>query len=391
MVNTAHDKPIILIIDDTPSNITLMSGILNNTYKVKAATNGKKGLEVAATSPLPDLILLDIMMPEMDGYQVCDALKKSSASSDIPVIFLTAKNESEDEEKGLKMGAVDYITKPVSPPIALSRIASHVELFRQKKALIESQRALSDEINEAASYIQSLLPQKLDQDTIKSSWQHIPCSALGGDAFGHHWLDDDHMAIFLIDVCGHGVGAAMLCISAINSLRSESLANTDFKSPASVLNGLNKAFPMEAQNLKYFTMWYGVYSQSTKSLKFASAGHPHAILLKKESDKDDVSLNKLETKGIAIGCFEEAEYREEQVYLASSNKLYVFSDGVYEITDKNDHEMTLENFSDLVEKKFCDDNKLQSADIYAEINHMQKVAGPLNDDFSILELIFKHN
>ena len=115
------------------------------------------------------------------------------------------------------MGAVDYITKPVSPPIALSRIASHVELFRQKKALIESQRALSDEINEAASYIQSLLPQKLDQDTIKSSWQHIPCSALGGDAFGHHWLDDNHMAIFLIDVCGHGVGAAMLCISAINS------------------------------------------------------------------------------------------------------------------------------------------------------------------------------
>ena len=80
MVNTAHDKPIILIIDDTPSNITLMSGILNNTYKVKAATNGKKGLEIAATSPLPDLILLDIMMPEMDGYQVCDALKKSSAT-----------------------------------------------------------------------------------------------------------------------------------------------------------------------------------------------------------------------------------------------------------------------------------------------------------------------
>jgi len=158
-----------------------------------------------------------------------------------------------------------------------------------------------------------------------------------------------------------------------------------------VLNGLNKAFPMEAQNLKYFTMWYGVYSKSTKSLKYASAGHPHAILLKKESDKDNPLLHKLETKGIAIGCFEEAAYKEEQVYLASSNKLYVFSDGVYEITDKNDHEMTLENFSDLVEKKFCDDNKLQSADIYAEINHMQKVAGPLNDDFSILELILKHN
>ena len=183
----------------------------------------------------------------------------------------------------------------------------------------------------------------------------------------------------------------MLCISAINSLRSESLTNTDFKSPASVLNGLNKAFPMEAQNLKYFTMWYGVYSKITKSLKFASAGHPHAILLKNESDKDNVSLHKLETKGIAIGCFEEAEYKEEQVCLAASNKLYVFSDGVYEITYKNDHEMTLEDFTNIVSKQFNKTDALQSDLIYKEIKKLKKNEGPLDDDFSIVELIINHS
>ena len=98
-----------------------------------------------------------------------------------------------------------------------------------------------------------------------------------------------------------------------------------------------------------------------------NAGHPHAILLKNESDKDNVSLHKLETKGIAIGCFEEAEYKEEQVCLAASNKLYVFSDGVYEITYKNDHEMTLEDFTNIVSKQFNKTDALQSDLIYEEI------------------------
>ena len=128
MINT--DKATILIIDDTPANISLMSGLLQDQYKIKAATTGKKGLEIAALKPQPDLILLDIMMPEMDGYEVCKVLKTNPQTVEIPVIFLTAKAESQDEEKGLKMGAVDYITKPVSPPIALTRIATHIDLYQ---------------------------------------------------------------------------------------------------------------------------------------------------------------------------------------------------------------------------------------------------------------------
>jgi putative two-component system response regulator len=122
------EKKTILVVDDTPDNLSLMSGLLKDDYKVKVANNGEKALKIAATAPQPDLILLDIMMPGMDGYEVCQLLKKNPATINIPVIFLTAKAEVEDEKKGLELGAVDYLTKPVSPPIVMARVKNHLAL-----------------------------------------------------------------------------------------------------------------------------------------------------------------------------------------------------------------------------------------------------------------------
>ena len=122
------EKKTVLVVDDTPDNLSLMSGLLKDDYKVKVANNGEKALKIAATDPQPDLILLDIMMPGMDGYEVCQFLKKNPATMNIPVIFLTAKVEVEDEKKGLELGAVDYLTKPVSPPIVMARVKNHLAL-----------------------------------------------------------------------------------------------------------------------------------------------------------------------------------------------------------------------------------------------------------------------
>ncbi len=122
------EKKTILVVDDTPDNLSLMSGLLKDDYKVKVANNGEKALKIAAADPQPDLILLDIMMPGMDGYEVCQFLKKNPATVNIPVIFLTAKAEVEDEKKGLELGAVDYLTKPVSPPIVMARVKNHLAL-----------------------------------------------------------------------------------------------------------------------------------------------------------------------------------------------------------------------------------------------------------------------
>ncbi|MEZ9231466.1 HD domain-containing phosphohydrolase [Vibrio amylolyticus] len=135
MQNESEQKPVILVVDDIPDNIHTLSGILSDQFKIKAATSGKKAIQIANTTPKPHLILLDIMMPEMDGYQVCQELKSNPLTSDIPVIFVTAKAEVVDEQKGFELGAVDYITKPISPPIVKARVQTHIALHNQNLEL----------------------------------------------------------------------------------------------------------------------------------------------------------------------------------------------------------------------------------------------------------------
>jgi putative two-component system response regulator len=138
------EKPTILVVDDTPDNITLLCSLLGEDYRNKVATNGIKALKIARSEPYPDLILLDIMMPDMDGYEVCRQLKADKATRDIPVIFLTAKTQEGDETLGFKLGAVDYITKPIVPPILLARVQTHLAL-RESRKLLERQNEKLEE------------------------------------------------------------------------------------------------------------------------------------------------------------------------------------------------------------------------------------------------------
>lgn len=129
------ERPTILVVDDTPDNIQLLDGLLRPHYRIRAALNGAKALEIAARSPQPDLILLDVMMPEMDGYAVCRHLKANPATREIPVIFVTARSETADETLGFELGAADYLTKPVSPPVVLARVKTHLALHHQNREL----------------------------------------------------------------------------------------------------------------------------------------------------------------------------------------------------------------------------------------------------------------
>ncbi|MDP2284235.1 MAG: response regulator, partial [Pseudohongiella sp.] len=122
------ERATVLVVDDTPDNLALMNGLLREHYKVKIANSGENALRIAAATSPPNLILLDIMMPMMDGYEVCERLKRDPRTMNIPVIFLTAKDQVEAEERGLALGAVDYITKPISPPIVLARVKTHLAL-----------------------------------------------------------------------------------------------------------------------------------------------------------------------------------------------------------------------------------------------------------------------
>jgi putative two-component system response regulator len=135
-------KSTILIVDDTPDNISLLSALLKEQYKIKIATSGAKALQIANTVPHPDLILLDVMMPGMDGYETCTRLKAEPRTADIPVIFLTAKSQTQDEEMGLRLGAVDYISKPISPPIVMARVATQLHLQDARKFLSDQNKHL---------------------------------------------------------------------------------------------------------------------------------------------------------------------------------------------------------------------------------------------------------
>ncbi|MGF1740539.1 two-component system response regulator [Vibrio profundum] len=135
-MQTIHEqKPVVLVVDDIPDNIHTLSGILSGEFQIKAATNGAKAIQIACSKPKPHIILLDIMMPGMDGYEVCNVLKTNPLTSDIPIIFVTAKAETVDEQKGFELGAVDYITKPVSPPIVKARVQTHISLYDQNLTL----------------------------------------------------------------------------------------------------------------------------------------------------------------------------------------------------------------------------------------------------------------
>lgn len=149
-------KPTVLIVDDTPDNITLLTSLLGDMYKNKVATNGIKALKIATTSPPPDLILLDIMMPEMDGYEVCRQLKENPITKHVPVIFLTAKTQEGDETKGFELGAVDYITKPIVPPILMARVHTHLALQSARKSLEHQNEILEEQVDHRTRQLAAL-------------------------------------------------------------------------------------------------------------------------------------------------------------------------------------------------------------------------------------------
>lgn len=382
-------KPKVLIVDDTPENIQVLMETLKGQYTIVAAINGEKALKLALTEPLPDLILLDIMMPEMDGYEVCRRLKSEESTKNIPVIFVTAKSEVEDETLGFELGAVDYITKPFSIPVVKARVKAHLELKRLRDLEV-TQRAklesvlinLNNELGEAADYVKSILPQPVTEGPIMADWRFIPSAALGGDALGYHWLDEDSFAIYLLDVCGHGVGAALHSVSVLNVLRSGNLPNTDFKRPEQVLAGLNKVFPMECHRDMYFTIWYGVYNRKSRLLTYSSGGHPAALLIE-EASGEMPRVQELSTENLIIGLGP-IDFKVDEIEIKPEARICVFSDGVYEIMDENGAYWGFESLKDYLENSAAGDKSTMD-DLW---KHVQQVACTenLEDDFSVLEI-----
>ena len=280
----------VLAVDDNESNRDMLSRrLLRHGLTVDVAVNGLDALAQLETKAF-DLVLLDIMMPELDGYEVLKRMKACDNLRHIPVVMISALDELESVVRCIEAGAEDYLSKPFNPTLLRARIGACLE----KKALRDheqeylatietTQKRLKRELDDATTYVKSILPEP-ESKPYPIDWVYTPSTELGGDAFGYHWIDDDHFAMYLLDVCGHGVGASLLSVAAINVMRNGSIAQTDFRDPAQVLTRLNNMFLMERQNNMYFTLWYGVYHAPSRLLRHASGGHPAALLVHNQAD-----------------------------------------------------------------------------------------------------------
>jgi sigma-B regulation protein RsbU (phosphoserine phosphatase) len=218
-------------------------------------------------------------------------------------------------------------------------IELQTDLLATQDKLLEAQERLHSEIAEAGKYVRSLLP-KPTQEPLGIDWRFQPSTTLGGDCFGYHDLGDQRLAVYLLDVCGHGVGAALLSVTLLRILQSGSLAGVDFTDPAAVLTAFNGEFPMGRHGNRFFTIWYGVIDLRTKRLTYATAGHPPAVLV-----SPDGSHEPLATKGIPIGCIPKWPFDAAERTLSPGQTLYVFSDGGYEVRDSEGNHFSFEQFS----------------------------------------------
>lgn len=258
------------------------------------------------------------------------------------------------------------------------------ELIEVKNTLVAAQNRLREELSQAAAYVQSLLPAPIEGE-IATDWRFISSSELGGDLFGYHWLDEHRFAIYLFDVCGHGVGAALLSISIFNALRRDGLLRADPSDPSAVLNELNRAFPMEEHHNKFFTMWYGVFDRRTRVLRYASGGHPAAL-----APDDAFAPQRLDSTGPAVGIWPDSTFDTVEVRLSVAARLYVFSDGIFEIPRPGGGTLDVDEFVALLPAGPTNPHDRAVSRIGAVLQRVRKIRGGGNfdDDASLLEVSF---
>ena len=379
----------VMLVDDQHIIAEAMRRMLSDNVDIEFfyCQNPTRAIE-AAKEFRPTVILQDLVMPEVDGLMLVKFFRACPDTRDIPLIVLSSQEKPDVKYRAFENGANDYMVKFPDKLEVLARIRYHSRAYTNLceknvalQRLQQSQSALKKELDEAENYVISLLPERLNDENISSDWIFKSSTALGGDCFGYSRLDENHYAIYLLDVCGHGVGAALISVSAMNVLRSQSLAGVDFFKPSEVLAGLNSAFDMDKQNGMYFTLWYGIYNASTRTLEYSSGGHPPAIIISNNK------VQKLTTNGFIIGGMQNSTFKSATVEVEKNAKFYVFSDGVYEVTKGSGEIMSLDEFvEELSAESRNGMSKVESMMAFA-----QDVQGTTNleDDFSLCEIIFK--
>lgn len=275
------------MIDDDTDICSLLALILENAgYHVLKADNGLDGLAIAKKER-PNLIISDIEMPNMDGYQLCAKLQENSDLCDTPVIFLSAHQKTKDKIKGLNTGAIDYITKPFEAEEVIARVQLHLRVRSLTYKLMSKQRRIEEDLRAAGSLQRALLPKELpNHPLLEFAWKFQPSEEIGGDLLNAFNLTEESVACYIVDVSGHGVPAALVTFSIAQLLQNMRLKEQSAcQHPQAVLTALCKEFPFERFG-KFLTMVYLICDTKNGILRYCNAGHPYPILVREGGGGD---------------------------------------------------------------------------------------------------------
>ena len=315
----------ILLVDDNPTNLQVLFQTLDGVgCKLLVAKNGEMALSITDKAR-PDLILLDIMMPGIDGYEVCRQLKSVPATADIPVIFLSALGDTEDKVKGLQLGAVDYITKPFQPDEVIARVNTHLTIHRLKREVESRKDQLEHELKVVSEVQQKLLPkQQPTIDGFKLAVHYETSRYAGGDYYDIIALPDNHWGFLIADAEGHSAPAAVLMAMTCALFRAYPDTTTN---PAKMLHYLNEHLCKVAEP-SFMTALYAVYDANQKTMQLARAGQPLPMIYR-FAEKQAIELPCPGVYPLGIEPYE-IEIPVTETKLEAGDRFLVYTDGVSE-------------------------------------------------------------
>ena len=403
----------VLVVDDTPANRDMLSRRLErHGFEVESAGDGESALRLishSARRPF-DLVLLDVMMPGLNGIDVLRALRGRWAPTELPVIMATAKDASQDIVEALELGANDYVTKPLDFPVVMARVRTQLSLKRAVEQIRELEKGLEQrnadlqaanvrmqtDLDAAAKVQAALLPVSMtDVPGYAFGWRFKPSAWLAGDILNVFRLDERYVGLYLLDVSGHGVAAALLSVTVSRFLspvrdpasllwwREETdgsgVTHYRLQPPARVAARLSERFPFDDKTGQFFTLVYGLLDLHTHRLRYVSAGHPGVIHVARQG-----AARIIEVSGYPIGVAPD-EYDEHEVELAPGDRLYVYSDGVPEAMDANDNTFGTDRLLAQLDQMPRQSLDVTLSSLVDRIDHWRG-GGRVHDDLSVLAL-----
>jgi phosphoserine phosphatase RsbU/P len=311
--------PTILIVDDTEVNVLLLQSVLDaEGFRTLTAPDGATARELSRAQ-IPDLILLDVVMPGESGFETCAKLKSDPKTADIPIIFLSAQDDVKSKVRGLKVGGVDYVTKPVHGEEVLARVRVHLRIGENNRAITRQHQAQMEELRDAQQAI-LVRPESCPEASFAIYYE--PLQGAGGDFYDVVAVDTDVFGYFVADVSGHGVSAAFLT-SAIKALLRQYTG--PLFSAEDTMRGIDKVMRQMLGEEQYLTACYANLNRRTGRLAVVSAGHPPVIIVQPSGKAQTVELDS-----DPLGIFSSLVIQRKEVQVSPGDRFYLYTDGFIE-------------------------------------------------------------